>query len=42
MVPEQQLLPDVFPTDRLMATGMAVPVLRAELRQMSPSSRASA
>jgi fatty acid desaturase len=35
MVPEQQLLPDVFPTDRLMATGMAVPVLRAELRQMS-------
>jgi fatty acid desaturase len=35
MVPAPSLLPDVLPTDRLTATGMAVPELRAELRRVN-------
>ena len=34
MVPVPELLPDVLPTDRLTATGMPVPALRAELRRI--------
>jgi fatty acid desaturase len=35
MVPPTDRLPDVLPTDRLTATGMAVPELRAELRRIA-------
>jgi len=34
MVPPAEQLPDVLPTDRLTATGMPVPELRAELRRI--------
>lgn len=34
MVPPPELLPDVLPTERLTATGMPVPELRAELRRI--------
>ena len=34
MVPDQALLPAVLPTDRLTATGMPVPAVRAELRRI--------
>lgn len=34
MVPPPELLPDVLPTDRLTASGMPVPELRAELRRI--------
>jgi fatty acid desaturase len=34
MVPPADRLPDVLPTERLTATGMAVPTLRAELRRI--------
>jgi fatty acid desaturase len=34
VVPDGALLPDVLPTDRLTATGMPVPELRAELRRI--------
>jgi fatty acid desaturase len=35
MVPADDVLPDVLPTDRLNATGMPVPELRAELRRIA-------
>ena len=35
MVPRPELLPDVLPTDRLTATAMPVPELRADLRQIA-------
>lgn len=35
MVPRPELLPDVLPTDRLTATAMPVPELRAELRHIA-------
>jgi fatty acid desaturase len=35
MVPSADALPDVLPTDRLTATGMPVPELRAELRRIA-------
>ena len=34
MVPAREALPDVLPTDRLTATGMPVPAVRAELRRI--------
>jgi fatty acid desaturase len=34
MLPPEELLTDVLPTDRLTATGMPVPALRAELRKI--------
>src|SRR5690606_39506833 len=34
MLPPPELLPDVLPTDRLTASGMPVPELRAELRRI--------
>ena len=34
MLPPEELLTDVLPTDRLTATGMPVPELRAELRRI--------
>jgi fatty acid desaturase len=34
MLPEPELLPDVLPTERLTATGMPVPAVRAELRRI--------
>jgi fatty acid desaturase len=34
MLPEPDLLPDVLPTERLTATGMPVPAVRAELRRI--------
>jgi fatty acid desaturase len=34
MLPPEELLTDVLPTDRLTATGMAVPELRTELRRI--------
>ena len=34
MLPDDELLPDVLPTDRLTRTGMPVPAVRAELRQI--------
>ena len=34
MVPDASALPDVLPTDRLQANGMAVPEIRAELRKI--------
>src|SRR3546814_10966230 len=34
MVPSEDVLPDVLPTERLTATGMAAPDLRAELRKI--------
>lgn len=34
MVPPPERLPDVLPTDRLTATGMPVPEIRAELRKI--------
>src|SRR6185295_10370131 len=34
MLPPEALLTDVLPTDRLTATGMPVPELRVELRQI--------
>src|SRR3546814_98473 len=34
MVPSEDVLPDVLPTERLTATGMAAPELRAELRKI--------
>src|SRR5688572_30936873 len=34
MVPPDELLTDVLPTERLTATGMAVPELRTELRRI--------
>src|SRR6188508_3531257 len=34
MLPPEELVTDVLPTDRLMATGMAVPELRTELRRI--------
>lgn len=35
MVPSSEVLPDVLPTDRLTASGMPVPELRSELRQIA-------
>lgn len=35
MVPTADRLPDVLPTDRLTATGMPVPAVRAELRRIA-------
>src|SRR3546814_20044728 len=35
MVPSADVLPDVLPTERLTATGMAAPELRAELRKIA-------
>lgn len=35
MVPRVDALPDVLPTDRLTASGMPVPAVRAELRRIS-------
>ena len=35
MVPSADLLPEVLPTDRLTASGMPVPELRAELREIA-------
>ncbi len=35
MLPPEELLTDVLPTDRLTATGMAVPELRVELRRIA-------
>jgi fatty acid desaturase len=32
MLPDEELLPDVLPTERLTASGMPVPAVRAELR----------
>ena len=40
MVPDPSVLPDVLPTDRLLATGKAVPGIRAELRRI-PNLRAA-
>src|SRR3546814_18409465 len=34
MVPSEDVLPDVLPTERLTATGMAATELRAELRKI--------
>ncbi len=34
MIPPAELLPDVLPTERLTASGMPVPTLRAELRRI--------
>ncbi len=34
MVPSADVLPDVLPTDRLLASGMPVPEVRAELRRI--------
>ncbi|MGF1597223.1 MAG: fatty acid desaturase family protein [Acidimicrobiales bacterium] len=34
MVPHSSVLPDVLPTDRLLANGRAVPPIRAELRRI--------
>jgi fatty acid desaturase len=34
MVPPAELLPDVLPTERLTATGVAIPEVRTELRQI--------
>src|SRR5262245_54489867 len=34
MVPSPDLLPDVLPTERLTATGMPLPFVRAELRRI--------
>ena len=38
MIPSEELLPDVLPTERLMAGGKAVPEIRAELRRI-PNAR---
>jgi fatty acid desaturase len=35
MLPDPEVLPDVLPTDRLLANGKAVPELRNELRQIA-------
>lgn len=35
MVPSDDVLPDVLPTDRLTESGMPVPALRAELREIA-------
>ena len=35
MVPPASALPDVLPTDRLLATGMAVPAVREPLRRIA-------
>jgi fatty acid desaturase len=35
MVPPEDVLPDVLPTDRLLANGMPVPEIRAELREIA-------
>src|SRR5688572_17086971 len=35
MLPPEELLTDVLPTDRLTATGMPVPQLRTELRRIA-------
>ena len=35
MVPSEDELPDVLPTDRLTASGMAVPELRTDLRRIA-------
>ena len=35
MVPSEDLLPDVLPTDRLTASGMPVPEIRSELREIA-------
>src|SRR4029453_2735233 len=35
MLPPDELLTDVLPTDRLTATGMPVPALRVELRKIA-------
>ncbi len=35
MVPSDDVLPDVLPTDRLTATGMPVPEIRSELREIA-------
>src|SRR6185295_5246708 len=35
MLPPDEALPDVLPTDRLLRTGMAVPALRDELRRIA-------
>jgi fatty acid desaturase len=35
MLPPTEALPDVLPTDRLTATGMAVPEIRADLRRIA-------
>jgi fatty acid desaturase len=35
MVPSEDVLPDVLPTDRLLANGMPVPEIRAELREIA-------
>jgi len=35
MVPSEGVLPDVLPTDRLLANGMPVPEIRAELREIA-------
>jgi fatty acid desaturase len=40
MVPAQRLLPEVLPTGRLLASGKAVPEIRAELRRI-PDARAA-
>jgi len=34
MLPPAELLPDVLPTERLLANGKAIPPVRAELRQI--------
>ena len=34
MIPPADLLPDVLPTDRLLAGGKAIPEIRAELRRI--------
>lgn len=41
MVPPADRLPQVLPTDRLTASGMAVPELRAELRQIDDARNAA-
>jgi fatty acid desaturase len=40
MIPPATLLPSVLPTDRLTATGLAVPQLRADLRRISSARNA--
>lgn len=40
MVPDQAILPNVLPTDRLLANGKAIPEIRAELRRI-PNRRAA-
>ncbi len=40
MVPDQDALPDVLPTDRLLVSGKAVPAVRSELREI-PNTRAA-